>query len=249
MAETPRRAGRGLRFAARLATLATLGLGGWVAASTVAATPAFACPISPGTSSCAPDVLTVSPSATLVASQSNTITATDSISGTTIVANYTENVYQDPANNYCAGCLDWVVKVTNTQASNDAIERVTVSNFAGYLTDIGVDSNGAPNLTNNGTVTPNNVERNGSGSVLSWDFNASSPDNSIQPGQTSVLLEIETNATTYKPGTISVQDGVAGSGPAFGPLPEVPLVPALGLMGGVVIGAVAWRRRRQGADR
>ena len=168
-------------------------------------------------------------------------------SGSTIIATYTENVYRDPTNPYCGTCLDWVVKVSNAQNSTDPIERVTVSNFTSYLTDIGVDSNGAPGLTNNGTVAPNNVERNNSGihPLVGLQF-LDRPSNSTSlHGQTSVLLEIATNATDFKPGTISVQNGVAGSGPALGPIPEVPFVPALGLMGGVAIGGFAWRRRRR----
>jgi hypothetical protein len=231
-------------FLARLATVVTLGLGGWVATAAIAATPALACPIAPGTSTCGPDILTVGPTSTLIASQSGTIS--DSVSGTSIVANYTENVYRDPTNPYCANCLDWVVKVMNTTGSTDPIERVTVSNFTGFLTDIGVDSNGAPGITNNGTITPNNVERFSTGAILSWDFNGTSPPNPINPGQTTVLLEIQTNAYQYRPGTLSVQNGVAGSGPAFGPvIPETAWVPALGLAGGIAIGGVVWRRRRR----
>lgn len=239
MAGTPGR-GRHLTMAlARIATLSLLGLGGWVGTSAVAATPALACSIAPGTTTCVPDVLTVSPSATLVSSH------TETVNNGSLNWTYTERVYRDPTNIYCGTCLTWVVKVTANATDRAGIQRVTVSDFSSYLTDIGTVSGSAPGITNDGTRAPNNVGRDGTGSVLSWDFTT----NPIGAGQKSVLLEIETNSTAVKPGTISVQDGVAGSSEnAFGPIPEVPFVPALALLGGVAIGGVLWRRRRQEAN-
>ncbi|MBV8083299.1 MAG: hypothetical protein JO247_00645 [Chloroflexi bacterium] len=230
----------------RLAASTALGLAALSGAAVLLPGRAAACAIAPGTNTCAPDVLTVSPSATQVATATNTINVTDPSSGATINATYTENVYRDPTNTYCANCLTWVVKVANSWTSTDTVERVTVSNFAGFSTDIGTDSNGAPGMTDTGTQSPVNVERNTSGSVLAWDFNTSGSE--IQPGQTSHLLEIETNATQYKPGTVTVQDGVAGSGPGFGPVvPEVVFVPALAAAGGAAFGLFRWRRRRASA--
>ena len=209
-------------------------------------------------------MLTLSPNATLVAHQTNTISITSS--GTTITSTYTENVYRDPTSNYSAtcgsNCLTWILQVTNdaqsvggNPASNDNIDRITASNFTGFLTDIGVNTNGVPvsqsqGLTTTGTQAPVNVERSGAspqgtGSNMRWDFSNSSTNNDLAPGQTSVLLEIETNSTQVTPGHVSVQDGLSASGSGFSPaLPEA-WVPALGVVGGGVVGLFALRRRRQ----
>ncbi len=91
---------------------------------------------------------------------------------------------------------------------------------------------------------PNNVERSTNGSILSWDFNTATTE--IRDGQSTVLLEAETSSTTVVPGTISVQDGAAGSASALGPaLPEVPWVPVVGLFGGALAGLVLYRRGRR----
>ncbi len=239
------------RFA-RFGVIAVFGLSGWAASAALVAAPVVACVISPGTPTCAPDPLTVNPSSTLVASTGGTVTSPpcpDNPSGPPcITANWQENVYSDPTNTFCAGCLDWLVQVTNTTASNDIVARVTVSNFSNFLTDVGFDTiappAGSPGFTT-GTQMPNNVSRSASGSVLGWDFNMTA--NEIMVGQTSILLEVMTNATRVVPGTISIQNGEAVGAPALGPaVPDTMWVPALGLLGGSVLGGAAIRRRRRG---
>jgi hypothetical protein len=53
----------------------------------------------------------------------------------------------------------------------------------------------------------------------------------IAPGDGTVLLEIETNATNYTSGNVSAQDGTAGSGAGFAPTttPEPGTMAMLGL--------------------
>jgi hypothetical protein len=91
---------------------------------------------------------------------------------------------------------------------NALIARVTVSKFQNFQTDIGVDTNAAPassqGLSNSGTQSPNQVQRNSTGRNVGWDFTLSS--NQIAPGKQTVLLVVETNATTVVPGTVSFPD-------------------------------------------
>jgi hypothetical protein len=230
----------------RIGAIAAFALSGWAAAAVTNAVPAKACPIAPATFTCAPDLLTVSPSATFYpgAQKSGTIVPNPA----TFTADYTENVYRDPTNNLCnspGNCLTWVVQVTNHTATQDTLTRVTVSNFSGFITDLGyIQPPGtAPGMSNPSTgIVPSNVERSNNGSVLRWDFNTTEIGN----GQTTVLLAVLTNATQVVPGTISVQDGTAVSDPAFAPaLPEIPWVPALGLFGGAIAGGVLMRRGRR----
>ncbi|HEY4869849.1 MAG TPA: hypothetical protein VII79_07565 [Candidatus Dormibacteraeota bacterium] len=232
----------------RIGAIATFALTGWTAGAIIAATPAAACAIAPATPTCAPDVLTISTSATVVASASGTITPTPP----NFTADWVEKVFKDPANTLCTSpgnCLTWIVEITGhiPNGSTDVIQRVTVSNFQGFTIDLGYINppNTAPGMTNPpaGNV-PNNVSRSTNGSTLSWDFNTATTE--IRDGQSTVLLEAETSATTVVPGTISVQDGTAGGTTAFGPaLPEVPWVPVLGLFGGALAGGMLYRRGRR----
>ena len=233
---------------ARVGAVAACALTGWGAGAIIAATPAAACPIAQGTPTCAPDVLTISPSATVVASASGTITPTPP----NFTADWVEKVYKDPANTLCnspGNCLTWIVEITGhiPNGSTDVIQRVTVSAFQGFTVDLGYiqPPNTAPGMTNPpaGNV-PNNVSRSTNGSTLSWDFTTASTE--IRDGQSTVLLEAETSATTVVPGTISVQDGTAGGATAIGPaLPEVPWVPVIGLFGGALAGGILYRRGRR----
>ncbi len=234
----------------RLLGIAALGIVGWTAGAAVSAVPAAACMINPG-QQCAADHLAVSSTATMVATTSGTKTANQS--GEKLQWSWLEDIYSDPSNVYCPGCLTWIVRIKNNSTSTTAIATVTVSGFTGFKTDIGyiVPPGTAPGLTNPTTRTaPNNpsspgdvVERSADGSVLRWRFVA--PE--IVAGKTTVLLEVETNASHYnKNGTITVEDGVNSHTAGFEPvLPEVPFVPALGLLGGVIGGRFVLRRRGQ----
>ncbi|MFN2582265.1 MAG: hypothetical protein ABR498_05940, partial [Candidatus Dormibacteria bacterium] len=176
----------------------------------------------------------------------------------TLTARYTENVYRDPNSVYSAqcgtSCLTWIVQVTNCDASttpsctppsNDAIDRITIANFSGFQTDIGYNTNGVPagqdtGLSNSGTQSPVTVSRGGSspqgnGSVLRWTFSGTDASGNgvnkdIQPGQTTVLLEVETNATQYTGGSLTVQDGASVSGEAVSPAVPEAWTPASNLV-------------------
>src|SRR5581483_9094638 len=171
----------------KLSLFLTLGL--------AVATPAlFANTLSPG-GTVPPDALTVDPASTLVASSSGTLNAPGSFTAT-----YTENIYSDPSNSYCAGCLDWVIEVSNSSSSSDSIERITASSFKGFSTDVGTNAAGAPGLSAPGSGnSPDDVTRSLNGAVIGFNFNGA---NAIAPGSNSMLLEIETNAQGVIPGTL-----------------------------------------------
>lgn len=166
---------------------------------------------------------------------------------------WVENVFSDPDNVFCPNCLDWIVQATMESSSqpNALIARITVSDFTNFQTDIGVDTNVAPagsqGLSNSGTQSPNQVQRNSTGRNVGWDFTLSS--NEITPGKQTVLLVIETNATRVVPGTISFQNGETAGDVALGPaIPDALWVPALGLLGGAVAGGAVFRRRWRSRD-
>ena len=233
----------------RIGVVAACAFGGWAAGAAAMASPALACFTTPGLT-CAPDPLTVNSGATLFNQKSGTITAQDNSTTppTLIVADYTENVYQDQDNTLCGTpgkCLTWVLQVTNRASSTDTIARVTVSNFVGFTTDVGINTNGAPGMTDSASnIAPDRVSRSSDGHVVRWDFGTTG-GSEVGLGQTTRLLEIQTNSTNTVPGTVTVQDGVAGNGPGLSPaVPDALWVPALGLFGGALAGGYAVRRKR-----
>ena len=222
----------------------------------------------------APDALTVGPdippasplNVTLLAS---TGVQTSNIGSSGVQANYIENVYRtnapDPTNLACplGGCLDFVIAVQNI--GTDIIEHVTTSSFANVTTDVGVQipQLGCAALGVNPTCVisdlgaimtpftpgvgglqqvPDAVHRSGGvGSVISFDFTATS----MNPGDVSDLLVIETNATAFGSGTLGFIDGSGASGTGFAPTPE-PRLAGLAAMG--LLGVVAFFVRRRKAQ-
>ena len=232
---------------------------GLTAGGVVLATPVFACDTSASGTSCAPDSLATSTSSTLAASQSGTLNSCPPpiSGGACFNANYTEEVYRDPNNVFCANCLTWLVQLTdNTVPQNDTvdpIERITIGNFSGWRTDQGTDSNAPPagsSESNSGTANPDGVSRDSSGTVLAWTFNTT---NEILPGASTKVLDVMTNSTQVCPGQISAQDQSAASAAGLAPCastvtPEVPATLLIVVVGGGAVGAYLYFRRRRRSD-
>jgi hypothetical protein len=164
-------------------------------------------------------------------------TATNSLGQSTITGDYRATVYSDPNNDFCAGCLDFFVAVTSNTASIDDIERITLASFTGFQTDVGYST--GPGSIPAGVI-PTTVDRSSNGSVLGFNFTV---PNGVAPGQETVVLEIETNATHFMKGTLQIIDSSVASVTAFDPCP-VPEAGSLGmtLLGGLLLGIVALGR-------
>ncbi len=152
------------------------------------------------------------PGGTLLASTSGTI------STPTFTTDYTQWVYADPGNTWCAGCLDFVYQFTNN--GPHANERFSMYNFAGVMVDVGTDPFGMHD--------PDSIDRSVSGAVIGFNYTAS---NEIAPGETTPWLVIESSALTYTNGFVSAQDGTAGYGFAYAPT-VTPEPSTLALVGG-----------------
>lgn len=204
--------------------ITSLGLG-----LALAATSAFANTISPGGTG-APDALTIGAGSTLVATISGTI------SPGTFTADYTENVYSDPTNTFCAGCYDFTYVIHNT-GTIGVVERATGFSFDHViLTDVG--------WTAGGGKAPTSVDRSLNGNVVGFNFLAS---DEIGAGQTSDVLIIMTNSMNYTQGFVSLQDGTAGSAIGLAPAGVTPEPMSMGLLGGglALLGVARWRRNKK----
>jgi hypothetical protein len=163
-------------------------------------------------------------------------------------------VYRNPS-----GTLDFYYQVTdNLTAPNcggggqpfcDPLSRETDTDFIGWATAVGFRIDGASlpsTVFVDGTVAPVTADRNGVGNVVGFSFIP--PDSSkIQPGQTSNVLVISTNAMNYKAGNASVIDGGVTTVASFEPAPGVPEPASLLLIGGgfVVLGLVRRSQARK----
>jgi len=158
------------------------------------------------------------------------------------------------------GTLDFYYQVTNNltapncgvagQPACDPIARETDTTFTGFSTALGfwVDGSTLPGgIFSDGTVAPVTGDRNSVGDVVGFSFNP--PEVSkIQPGQTSNVLVISTNATNFKAGNASVIDGgvttVAAFEPAVGPS-KIPEPASIILLGGGLLALGGFRRLRR----
>jgi hypothetical protein len=164
-----------------------------------------------------------------------------SVSGTVSTASftlpYTEYVFSDPGNVFCAGCLDFLVKISNNAGSANAVRRVTITPFNASQTDVGINIvTGAPGVPVVVGVTPGTVDRDNTGGVIGFNY----VGGVFAPGTASVLLEVQTDATQWVPGTLGAIDGVPGSGPGLGAAPEPNLV---GLLFGGSLALIGLARR------
>jgi len=115
------------------------------------------------------------------------------------------------------------------------IERLTMSAFDSFLTDVGYFQQ------NGSQVIPSAMGRTGSGAIINAEY--STP---IAIGQTTVLIIINTNAPFATAGTLTAQDGLTANLNAFAPTatPE-PATMAMALSAVPFLGLAAWRRRRK----
>ncbi len=132
-----------------------------------------------------------------------------------------------------SGTLDFVYEVTPTA---DDADRVTVTNFAGFITYVGTNTA----IAGAGTIAATTADRETSGSTIGFNFLG----NPVDPGESSQWLVVETNAFNYTSGFVAVIDGGAsttvGFSPTTAPIPPSALLLGSGLLG--LLGLGWWKR-------
>jgi hypothetical protein len=122
------------------------------------------------------------------------------------------------------GDLDFEYQFSNSAASPDEIESLTVGGFSAFNVN-------ADYIPSTGTAIPTNVTRSSSGSNVGFDFPGAS---AVVQGTNTDDLVIKTNATQYALGFATIQDGGNGSASVYVPAvpePTTAAIAALALFG------------------
>ena len=162
--------------------------------------------------------------ADLVAPFSFTTTA-GTTSGTIVSAVYKES----------GGSLDFYYQVNSNTSSATSLARETDTSFTGWVTSVGYRTDGSTLVGGafiNGTQAPLTADRDTTGSTVGFNFNPP-VSSEIGPGQSSNVLVISTNATSFVAGNASVIDGGAAIVSSFQPVPEPAALAACLLLGGL----------------
>ena len=145
--------------------------------------------------------------------------------------------------------MDFVYQVSNNAGSTDSIARLTATNFSGWDTDVGYATNGSALGSSfvDGTWAPETVDRVTPGDTIGFSFTPTV----IVPGDSSTVLIIETNATTYSAGDLNIIDGGVSTVDAYEPgLSATPLPAALPLFaGGLGMFGFISRRKKRNAEK
>jgi hypothetical protein len=143
-------------------------------------------------------------------------------------------VYNNDASNpFGPNALTFVYQLIENAGSPDPIDRLTVSSFTGFQTDVSFTPVPGP-------TAPSTVSRSLNGSVVGFEFN--------QPGfpltGVATPVVIQTNATNWAPTLASLIDGSATSVASLAPSAIIPEPATMALLAGALALLASPRRQR-----
>lgn len=157
--------------------------------------------------------------------------STVNFSALTFSGTLTSKVWSGDTSNPHGG-LTFTYEISNNLISADAIDRFTLSSYAGFLVDASYNGAG---------ILPTSVQRNTAGNQISFNFSGIGEGTLIQGGSSPVLI-LQTDSATWQDSIAGVINSSTVNVATFAPLavPE-PTSLALVLLGA---GAFAWRRKK-----
>jgi hypothetical protein len=144
-------------------------------------------------------------------------------------------VISGDTSNPFAGGLTFTYELSNNSFSPDAIDRFTLSSYLGFSVDASYPSGSLIS-----SIVPTSATRNGSGNQIS--FNYTGPfEGTLLPGSSSVLLVLQTSATSFQNSFAAIINSSSVNVPTFAPL----AVPEPGTAALLILGAVSLAVRRK----
>lgn len=128
--------------------------------------------------------------------------------------------------------------VHNDLSSVDEISAVSMTDFSGWITEVGQD----PTAASTSASPATSATRSAGGGTVTFNFTRDPLGRgALEQGTASYGMMIRTDAIDYTRGTVNVLNGAIATVESFAPVPEPASIAALG------VGAAALLRRRKKA--